>query len=683
MANHHRCAHGALEEYAGLWRTRHDLAFDFPSAPFGCCTDHTVTVTNRYLASTTVYAHHNDPVPQSSVGDLSSCFYKDGTCTLHDGSVVIWTPDPEEECHYVSLSKMSGWFTGTIWLSDSRGFSLSWNENSTRTVDCFKHFIVTDQGYAIQMSRRLTRSTDAEVGLVTSNQLSGSLSRALRADTRPVNFLGISFAYLPDADDATPFGPPGHHGSGYVQVRRCIPIPSPSVRFLPFNGTCFSLPMVQINLPSGFQGHAFLDPTTNIIQGKVSTIDCTDSQPFIVASGDGIRRFSPLEGSFATVSPDKITVVSSFPRIKSLPVAPQLTIFHNLILTNFTLDHEKLMDHFTRITTPRSLPFSTMIAQFSFFNIWVSLCCLVVSGSLLKTLFLLYIRIYYPGLLTRFRFQDPPLAVPPSPRPSILPVTVPTSSSRVAHPPPRSPIALDISQVEIDFSDSWPPKASTVPMSVLAVDDPVPFFVAQVPIRANGVNLLALVDTGAGITVASQSLLPLLGIFRISPSQIPAAVGMAGIPVPFVGSASVYLQIGKIALNQVIHFTEADCIPRTAEAYNVILGNDLLQRLPSWSLNYNKRVFLLDGETIPVVQSSILHRSALPEIPARRCLGACVLHSSSSIRDRNTCTLLPHRSIPNVVLSLDRSRASLRRKRFCRTYRFPSTRSSAVPQQSI
>ncbi|WKX90753.1 hypothetical protein Q1695_009528 [Nippostrongylus brasiliensis] len=54
MARHHRCSHGTLEERNGLWRTSHKLSFDFPSAPFGCCVDHSLTVTNCYLVNISV-----------------------------------------------------------------------------------------------------------------------------------------------------------------------------------------------------------------------------------------------------------------------------------------------------------------------------------------------------------------------------------------------------------------------------------------------------------------------------------------------------------------------------------------------------------------------------------------------------------------------------------------------------
>lgn len=113
--------------------------------------------------------------------------------------------------------------------------------------------------------------------------------------------------------------------------------------------------------------------------------------------------------------------------------------------------------------------------------------------------------------------------------------------------------------------------------------------------------MLALIDTGAGITVASQSILALLGIYQTNPCAVPSGVGMAGIPVRFIGSAPVDLRIGNQSLTQVVYFTESECIPRAADAYNIILGNDTLQRLPLWALNYEQRTFLVGDEPIPIL----------------------------------------------------------------------------------
>lgn len=61
-----------------------------------------------------------------------------------------------------------------VWLSDSKEFALSWNDRSSIT-DCFRHLTITDQGYAIQISRRKSRDATSPVGVITSNQLAAQL----------------------------------------------------------------------------------------------------------------------------------------------------------------------------------------------------------------------------------------------------------------------------------------------------------------------------------------------------------------------------------------------------------------------------------------------------------------------------------------------------------------------------
>uniref|UniRef100_A0A7I4YMT3 Peptidase A2 domain-containing protein n=1 Tax=Haemonchus contortus TaxID=6289 RepID=A0A7I4YMT3_HAECO len=112
--------------------------------------------------------------------------------------------------------------------------------------------------------------------------------------------------------------------------------------------------------------------------------------------------------------------------------------------------------------------------------------------------------------------------------------------------------------------------------------------------------MLALIDTGAGITVASQSLLALLGIFDLETADVPSALGMAGIPVRFVGSAVVNLQIGNEELKQKVHFTEGQCVPTQVNSYDLILGNDVLCRLPPWSVDYENRLVHIGPDSVQI-----------------------------------------------------------------------------------
>ncbi|VDO68167.1 unnamed protein product [Heligmosomoides polygyrus] len=142
-------------------------------------------------------------------------------------------------------------------------------------------------------------------------------------------------------------------------------------------------------------------------------------------------------------------------------------------------------------------------------------------------------------------------------------------------------------------------------MHVLSLGSDHAFFVAEIPVRVNGIRMLAFVDTGAGITVASKALTPLLGITHMEASLIPAAVGMAGIPVKFVGRSVVFIQAANQKIDHTLHFTDSQCIPSGADSYNIMLGNDLLGRLPSWSMDYQKRLFHVGDDyvqTLPVQQ---------------------------------------------------------------------------------
>ncbi|KIH68735.1 hypothetical protein ANCDUO_00926 [Ancylostoma duodenale] len=87
--------------------------------------------------------------------------------------------------------------------------------------------------------------------------------------------------------------------------------------------------------------------------------------------------------------------------------------------------------------------------------------------------------------------------------------------------------------------------------------------------------MLALIDTGAAITMTSQDMTPLLGVFHLQPSPIPCAIGMSGV-------ASV-------------------------GAYNIILGNDFLRLLPKWHIDYIKKIFCCGDVTLGIMTSALEH----------------------------------------------------------------------------
>ncbi|KAK6051207.1 hypothetical protein COOONC_11287, partial [Cooperia oncophora] len=250
-----------------------------------------------------------------------------------------------------------------------------------------------------------------------------------------------------------------HLGNGFVQLRRCIQLPLATVTLLPFNDTCFAYPRVQIQLRSGSAWLAFVNPSTGVV---------------VVRS------------------------VTSSPAMDALSLSPNLTIFHNLILTNFSelvadnqlqelwtvRDQDGLFNHIARIRTIHSLQmivhFSEPGSLFSFrpfsmpspFQIWVFFCCVIVSGRLAKSLLITYVGVSYPGLLPLLK--------------SVYTQASPAAATPFVAVPPRAPPSIEPPQKRVPFH--LPPRTPTRPMlwtsptRVRSVEHPLPFSVESIPL---------------------------------------------------------------------------------------------------------------------------------------------------------------------------------------------------------
>lgn len=106
-------------------------------------------------------------------------------------------------------------------------------------------------------------------------------------------------------------------GNGHVQVRRRLALPSSSVQLFPFNGTCFDASRIALRLPSGSFWHSFLSPSTAVERNHALIIDCSNSFPFLFLSPEGIRRFSPSDGSWTTIAARDIQQAFPFPPLHS------------------------------------------------------------------------------------------------------------------------------------------------------------------------------------------------------------------------------------------------------------------------------------------------------------------------------------------------------------------------------
>ncbi|KAL6730194.1 hypothetical protein Aduo_001185 [Ancylostoma duodenale] len=443
MMQHHKCEHGTMIENGGSWATTNELMFDWPSAPFGCCTEQQVSVSNCYLISTIVHMRHGSEFPDSPAGDLHQCTYNAGSCTLLDGSMLVWTPSQEEPCQYVLVTKMKGHRLSDIWISDSKEFALSWRDNSDRVHDCGKDLVVSDQGYALMPVYRLPRSTDAKVGLVTSNQLAAQLlavedsvemavsalfRHALSALCDRTNLLALSLHASLAANPTLTVRrlldrrnlAASNLGNDLIQIHRCKVIPPKHYRVVPFNGTCYSMPQVEFSLSSGASLSMFIDPMTMVLTHEARQVECSSVRFFYFAPEEGFQRFDTITGETSPVT--KIQSIGLPSSVNASVLALPLTIFHNLVLTNLselTQDHQlhELWStanphqflHATReasVASQRSLstagpsllsPWSWIFGSWTAFDIWITVCCTSITSGLVRTAIVLYCNIYYPG----------------------------------------------------------------------------------------------------------------------------------------------------------------------------------------------------------------------------------------------------------------------------------------------
>uniref|UniRef100_A0A183GMW2 CCHC-type domain-containing protein n=1 Tax=Heligmosomoides polygyrus TaxID=6339 RepID=A0A183GMW2_HELPZ len=120
-----------------------------------------------------IHMRHGSDSPDTPVGSLGNCVYALGSCTLADGSALVWVPTQEES--FCPDRKMKDHLLGDVWISDSKEFALSWSDKSPRIQDCGDDLVMSDQGYALMTTSRVLRAATPQVGVVTSNQLAAQL----------------------------------------------------------------------------------------------------------------------------------------------------------------------------------------------------------------------------------------------------------------------------------------------------------------------------------------------------------------------------------------------------------------------------------------------------------------------------------------------------------------------------
>ncbi|EFP10354.1 hypothetical protein CRE_23592 [Caenorhabditis remanei] len=249
---------------------------------------------------TSVYPRFGSETPSSPAGPLVGCRFSDGSCTTRGGATFIWTPTQEQQYRFVFWKKLRGVQSGRIWLSEDKEFALSFLPNNSRSADCGRKIVVTDQGYGIVLPSRTKRQAEGLnelTNFATSNQLAAQLLANEEAVLEPASKL-VKFGYKNLCHASNPqramvlsavVSNPTMAarkltgkdqirakflGEGFLAIKTGSVIPKGLYEFIPSKETCYSKPSIRATTPANTTSVTFVDLTTRIITNRAHPVDC-------------------------------------------------------------------------------------------------------------------------------------------------------------------------------------------------------------------------------------------------------------------------------------------------------------------------------------------------------------------------------------------------------------------------
>ncbi|KAK0401167.1 hypothetical protein QR680_015624 [Steinernema hermaphroditum] len=165
----------------------------------------------------------------------------------------------------------------------------------------------------------------------------------------------------------------------------------------------------------------------------------------------------------------------------------------------------------------------------------------------------------------------------------------------------------------VKIEQSIPPEAdeTVVPIEeVKMINSP---FSTQVVEKINGINLPMLIDTGATISIAHESMATLL---TAKPRRIEsAAMGASGQMIQFKSEATVSLEIAGYETYITMYFTDNEHTINDTN-YSAIIGCNALKSLPPITFDFAIGQMKISGRSIPL---GIPKNTLLLNLPVRAC----------------------------------------------------------------
>ncbi|EGT36449.1 hypothetical protein CAEBREN_30848 [Caenorhabditis brenneri] len=642
MRQFESCEHGDLVLKNGVYQTTNPHIIQWPSAPLsGFQGVQTVETSNCYMLPITVYGRFGHEAPSSAGGRMSSCKFASGSCVTKEGTAYIWKPITSQQCRYIKMEVMDGYKSGNIWLSANKEFSLSFNNSSPVIFDCNQRLTLTDQGYAVATSSRVKRDVSDQGNVttfVTSNQLAAQLlANEMAVMERSARWFSHGFRTFCESSNshaaatlaAVASNPTlaarkltGKNniqakfiGENILAIKSCSTLTPDSFEFVAFDGKCYSKPTLRIRLPNNATVVTFVDLNTRVITNRAHPVECGLVTNFEFIANKSLVSLNPFTLEITTNSDFNPQATPVASKISLDPLEDEPLIFHNLMIGtesgNIQDRHlneiwevwqgseEALEKIISRHSDPASgAPTQSgiveavnywskakYIAETAFF-VWTLVCNTILTTLVTLVLFVEVVRVYISPWISASRS-------PPKPDLEHLGISnqtvldIEALATRSITPAPIPDCTKHLRRIR------------SPPINVLSLTESR-FITAQIPIKVNGISFWALVDTGAGFTVASQDICPYIGISRMAQPTVEHAVGLGGNEVNMEGSATVTFEIGSTVLSHKTHFTTGQCCPEGLYSYEFILGNDILSQLPKFHLDYANNCFVIGDEELPL-----------------------------------------------------------------------------------
>ncbi|EFP00861.1 hypothetical protein CRE_08610 [Caenorhabditis remanei] len=515
MVKFQECEFGDLHHRAGIFKTENAHTINWPSAFNIFAGTQVVETTNCFMMPTSVYSRFGSETPSSPAGSLVGCRFSDGSCTTRGGATFIWTPTQDQQCRFVFWKKLRGVQSGRIWLSEDKEFALSFLPNNSRIADCGRKIVVTDQGYGIVLPSRTKRQAEGlnePTNFVTSNQLAAQL-------------LANEEAVLESASKLVKFGYKNLcHASNSQRAMVLSAVVS--------NPTMAARKLTEKDqIRAKFLGEGFLAIKKNMLSHS--------ERIFRVYPFQRNALLKAMQGS-----PEALTrIVSAHSDPSSGP----------LLATQI----EEAFDLWERIKSVGRV----------IFVIWTGVCNTVITILTLVAIIAGVARFYIGPWLVSLKRTEPKatqfigtgadVQSPAADTPVVSPQETPRIHNKLAGPFPNCARQM---------------KRLRSPASGLSYTDPK-YFTAQIPIRVNGIHFWALVDTGAGFTVAGREICALIGVGKLNPPTVDHALGLGGNEVGMAGSATIKFEIGPNTISQTTNFTSGQCCPERVGDEKLPLGS--------------------------------------------------------------------------------------------------------------